>query len=213
MRWVQATETAPDRVCAPTRSSDSVVAVAACVRSSYTRAVDTLVLSAAYEPVDRVGWQRAMTLTIAGRVEVVEAYTERLVRTVDSVYPLPAVVRFHTGLRQQARRLMRFSRENVWLRDRGRCQYCAEPVPLARITFDHVVPKCRGGRTGWDNVVMACRQCNQRKADRTPEEAGMRLASSPVRPRSLPRWRHPDMAWHEGMPQPWAAYLGAPPSP
>ncbi len=171
--------------------------------------MDTLVLSAAYEPMERIGWQRAMTLFVSGRVEVVESYAERVVRTIDHVFQLPAVVRFHSARRQQPRRLIRFSRENVWLRDRGRCQYCAEPVPLARITFDHVVPRCRGGRTAWDNVVMACRPCNQRKADRTPEEAGMRLSLAPVRPRSLPRWRHPDLAWREDMPAPWAPYLAS----
>ncbi|MCB9730815.1 MAG: HNH endonuclease [Deltaproteobacteria bacterium] len=166
-------------------------------------------LSAAFEPVDRVGWQRAMTLFVSGRVEVVESYAERVVRTIDRAFQLPAVVRFHTGTRHQTRRLVRFSRENVWLRDSGCCQYCAEPVPLARITYDHVVPRSRGGRTGWDNVVIACRPCNQRKADRTPEEAGMWLSRAPVRPRNLPRWRHPDIRWREDMPAPWAPYLGA----
>ncbi len=77
-----------------------------------------------------------------------------------------------------------FSRANLLIRDRYTCQYCGKSVknPKDR-TIDHVLPRSRGGKTTWDNVVLCCRKCNLKKGDRTPEEAGMKLLSKPKAPR------------------------------
>ena len=81
---------------------------------------------------------------------------------------------------------VRFSRENVYLRDQGRCQYCAESVTRSVATYDHVLPRAQGGRTIWENIVTACGACNAKKGPRTPLEAGMPLRKPPYRPRELP---------------------------
>ncbi len=77
-----------------------------------------------------------------------------------------------------------FSRANLLIRDRYTCQYCGKSVknPKDR-TIDHILPRSRGGKTTWDNVVLCCRKCNLKKGDRTPEEAGMKLLSKPRAPR------------------------------
>ncbi len=147
--------------------------------------VDTLVLSTSYEPVARVSWQKAITLLCSGKVEVVEEYDDEVVRSVTLELKAPSVVRFMKGVRAR-RKALRFSRENVLARDDGRCQYCARRLSRPEATYDHVVPRMQGGRTSWENVVIACVRCNQRKGGRTPEQAGMKLLSLPRKPKELP---------------------------
>ena len=77
---------------------------------------------------------------------------------------------------QQTRAL---SRKNILLRDRNTCQFCGRVFPAAELTLDHVVPRSRGGRSSWENLVACCYQCNNRKGDRTPEEAGIKLVRRP----------------------------------
>lgn len=168
--------------------------------------MDTLVLSAAFEPLERISWQHAMTLLVAGRVEIVEEYQDRHVRTVRCVLAMPSVLRFVHALKWRGRGL-RFSRQNVYLRDGGRCQYCQRVVPRHATTYDHVIPRSRGGRTGWDNIVIACLACNQRKGNRTPEEAAMPLARRPTKPKHLPDQRGVILTWDQGMPLTWRQYL------
>ena len=72
------------------------------------------------------------------------------------------------------------SRKNIYVRDGHRCQYCGSRFESVALTLDHIVPRSRGGRSEWGNLVAACSKCNHRKADRTPEEAGMRLLRRPL---------------------------------
>ena len=82
---------------------------------------------------------------------------------------------------------VRFSRRNIFERDKNACQYCGKRIPKADLTLDHVVPRSRGGVDSWDNLVLACMPCNIRKANRTPEEAKMPLIRRPVKPTWLPQ--------------------------
>jgi 5-methylcytosine-specific restriction endonuclease McrA len=84
------------------------------------------------------------------------------------------------------RRSVRFSRTNIYARDRHRCQYCECRLSRSELNLDHVVPRSRGGASTWDNVVCSCRRCNRIKGGRTPEEAGMPLRRRPFRPRWSP---------------------------
>ncbi|NQT11974.1 MAG: HNH endonuclease, partial [Planctomycetes bacterium] len=79
-----------------------------------------------------------------------------------------------------------FSRRNIFKRDRFTCQYCGAQPGSEELTLDHVVPRSQGGESRWDNCVLACLACNKRKADRTPEQARMRLRHKPVRPKWNP---------------------------
>ncbi len=145
----------------------------------------TLVLSHAWEPVARVPWQRAITLLWDGKVEVVEEYEDKTVRSVTLEFKVPSVIRFLKRIARR-KRAVKFSRENVYTRDHGQCQYCGLKVPRMEATYDHVTPRAQGGQTTWDNVVICCTPCNQKKGGRTPAQAGMHLRTPPVKPKNLP---------------------------
>ncbi|MHB8874971.1 MAG: HNH endonuclease, partial [Myxococcaceae bacterium] len=119
---------------------------------------------------------------------------------------VPSIVRFLGSIRRR-RRGIRFSRENVWARDGGRCQYCGAGVPRHDFTYDHVTPRSQGGHTSWENVVVCCMPCNQRKGGRRPEQASMRLATHPVRPKNLPHTLRLTFTFQKGMPLSWKAWL------
>ena len=140
----------------------------------------TLLLSQGYEPIRVISWQRAIALLTLGKVEVIEEYDAEL-RAVSLVIKAPAVVRLLCKFRRH-KKPVKFSRVNLAARDRYRCQYCVRRCTLDELTFDHVLPRSRGGGTTWENIVSACVACNSRKANRTPTEAGMALHSVPVRP-------------------------------
>jgi len=164
----------------------------------------TLVLDQAYQPHRVVSWQRAVSLIFDGKVEVVEEYDEDI-RSVSITIKMPAVVRLLRSLRG-VKPPVKFSRVNVAARDDFRCQYCGVKYPLRKLTYDHVVPRSRGGRTTWENVVMACNPCNNAKANRSPEQAGMRLMRAPQRPDWLPVVVfHVDRTW--SVPEAWANWL------
>ena len=144
----------------------------------------TLLLSAGFEPIKVVSWQRAITLLTLGKVEVLEEY-DRDIRSQTVFFKMPAVVRLLRVFKRPKNRV-KFSRANIYARDKYKCQYCGRKISMVEMTYDHVLPRARGGRTTWRNIVSACIPCNSRKSDRTPEEAGMRLITEPVRPRWVP---------------------------
>lgn len=169
---------------------------------------DTLVLDRHFNAVERITWQRALTLLTLGKVEVVEEYEDREVRTVTFAVKVPSVIRYLRGLVKKGRAL-KFSRENVYARDKGSCQYCGTKVPRDSFTYDHVKPRSRGGLTEWTNIVIACMDCNQRKGGRLPEEAKMRLRTLPVKPKKLPDTLRLTFTWQKGMPDNWRNYLAS----
>jgi 5-methylcytosine-specific restriction endonuclease McrA len=144
----------------------------------------TLVLTQGYQPHTITSWQRALCMTMLDKVEVLASYSWA-VRTVSVSFPAPAVVRL---LRHQRPRPhgMRFSRQNVYLRDNHECQYCGKACTSGELTLDHVTPRVLGGTTKWTNVVACCPECNRRKGGRTPEQAGFTLRSRPARPQWNP---------------------------
>ncbi len=95
-----------------------------------------------------------------------------------------------------------FSRRNIFKRDRFVCQYCGEQPGSDELSIDHVVPRAQGGDSRWDNCVLACVECNHRKADRTPEQANMTLRKLPVRP----QWK-PIYANHDRRIESWSKFV------
>ncbi|MCA9665735.1 MAG: HNH endonuclease [Myxococcales bacterium] len=144
----------------------------------------TLLLSQGYEPISVISWKKAICLFTLGKVEVIETY-ERDIRSVSLVFKMPAVVRLLRKFRRHKKQV-KFSRQNVLARDRWACQYCGTKPPINELTYDHVVPRSRGGKTCWENIVTACVSCNAQKANRTPRQAGMSLRKAPVRPAWVP---------------------------
>lgn len=144
----------------------------------------TLVLSQSYEPVKIVSWQRAITLLFLGKVEVVEEY-DRDIKTTALVFKIPSIVRLLNAFRRH-KKPTKFSRVNIYGRDKYSCQYCGAKKVISELTYDHVVPRSHGGKTVWINIVTCCSDCNRKKANRTPAQAGMRLLKVPVQPTTSP---------------------------
>lgn len=167
---------------------------------------ETLILNSIWQPVARVSWQRAITLLFLGKVEVIEEYEDQTIRSVSFEVKMPSVVRFLKMLRHR-KPVVRFSRENVFARDHGECQYCHTKLSRAEATYDHVQPKSRGGGTNWENIVIACVKCNQKKGGRTPTEAKMKLKVAPVKPARLPEGVRFTFTFQKGMPISWQNWL------
>ena len=169
--------------------------------------METLVLNLSYLPISRVPWQKAITWVVTDRAEIVEEYEDNPIRSAYKVFPMPSVIRLLHQVQGLFRKGVKFNRKNVWLRDKNRCQYCGIRVSLSEFTFDHILPQSRGGKTKWENIVVSCYGCNQKKGHRTPREAGMHLRTSPVKPRSLPGMVFPALTWGEHMPESWRSFL------
>ncbi|NBW80429.1 HNH endonuclease [bacterium] len=138
-----------------------------------------LVLDSRYEPVKIVGLQVGFVLLYT--VPVLDS--PRLIRGVSQSFTVPWIIRlFNCAPRNRRGHGARFSRQNVYLRDGFRCQYCNCAGSMLNLTLDHLVPLARGGKTSWDNIVTACKTCNLRKGARTIEELGIRLPRMPEQP-------------------------------
>jgi 5-methylcytosine-specific restriction endonuclease McrA len=136
-----------------------------------------LVLNATFEPINVTAVRRALVLLLKG-VAQAEEMNHAEVHSASNAVKVPSVIRLlaYRHIPQQTRAL---SRKNILLRDRNTCQFCGRQFPASELTLDHVVPRSRGGRSSWENLVACCYQCNNRKGDRTPEEAGLLLVRRP----------------------------------
>lgn len=123
-----------------------------------------------------------MHLLLSERAELVESSGD-VIHSQRKNFPAPSVIRLSRYIRVPHNLPMPLSRRAVLLRDSFTCQYCGDQPGKERLTLDHIIPRSRGGRMDWENVVTACAPCNRRKANRTPEEANMKLLNTPVRPR------------------------------
>jgi 5-methylcytosine-specific restriction endonuclease McrA len=141
-----------------------------------------LVLNATYEPISVVSTRRAVVLLLKEKAELVEA-AEAVLRAENLTMRMPLVIRLVYFVRIPYKVSLPVTRRTVLARDHYTCLYCGRQPARKDLTVDHVVPRSRGGRTVWENVVTACQRCNGRKGDRTPQEAGMAVLSDPARPR------------------------------
>ncbi len=132
-----------------------------------------------YFPLSLWSWQHAVSAVYLNRVNIVAEY-DQVVRSPSVEMALPSVISLKKYV--SANRRPAFTRFNVFLRDRFSCQYCGDRLPTQDLTFDHVIPRSRGGRTNWQNVVTACSTCNLRKGNRMPGSSGMRPLAAPVQP-------------------------------
>jgi 5-methylcytosine-specific restriction endonuclease McrA len=137
-----------------------------------------LVLNASYEPINVCTVRRAVVLILKERAEVLEQ-TERVLHAETMTMARPAVIRLVTYVRiPRDAHSRKITRRAIFARDGWTCQYCGGSAE----NLDHVVPRSRGGLHVWENVVAACRRCNAKKMDRTPQEAGYRLHRQPFAP-------------------------------
>jgi 5-methylcytosine-specific restriction endonuclease McrA len=160
-----------------------------------------LVLNASFEPINVCTVRRATVLLLKQRAEMLEAGTWSL-HAESLTLPRPVVIRLTTYIRipRDAHR-RKITRRAIFARDRWTCQYCGRE--RGTLTIDHVVPRCKGGTSSWDNIVTSCAPCNRRKGDRLPRQAGMH-------PRIPPKAPSPTIFVHvsvPAMPPAWEPYL------
>ncbi len=177
-----------------------------------------LVLNRNWQPVNVATVARALVLLWNESARVVDPadyqlYTwedwstlrphdgERFIQAVRFRLRVPEVVTL-TGYDRLPTTAVTFSRRNIFKRDRFTCQYCGAQPGSEELTLDHVVPRAQGGESRWDNCVLACLACNKHKADRTPQQAGMRLRHKLVRP----TW-NPLYAAHEVRIESWSKFV------
>jgi 5-methylcytosine-specific restriction endonuclease McrA len=138
-----------------------------------------LILNQSFEPISICTAQKAILLLFLMKAEIVSERNGLLIRSVNYQMPYPSVIRLVSYIRIPYRRI-EISKRNIHLRDGFKCQYCGSRSK--ELTVDHVIPKSRGGDDNWENLVSACKKCNNKKANSTPEEAKMRLLVKPYRP-------------------------------
>ena len=137
-----------------------------------------LVLNASYEPLCVVSGRRALLLMLNGKAEVLHE-SDEVFHAEKISFVAPSVVRLRHYVKVPYHAGKTVSRRAVFLRDGGRCQYCDKTAE----SLDHVIPRSRGGSHTWENVVAACRSCNNRKRDRLLEETNFVLRKTPVMPK------------------------------
>lgn len=157
-----------------------------------------------YFPLSLWPWQDAIKAVFMDRVTVLSEY-DLAVHSPSIEMKLPSVISLKEYI--PSNRKPAFTRFNVFLRDRFTCQYCGRPDTTERLTFDHVVPRSRGGRTSWSNVVTACSPCNLKKGNLMPKKCGMIPRRTPAEPSSFALQDHgrsfPPNFLHES----WHDYL------
>ena len=141
--------------------------------------VKSLVLNYSYEPLQFCSAKRAIIMIFNERAEFIES-DGYVIRSPTTTFKLPAVIRVLNIVKRSKRRGISFSKKNILRRDNFTCQYCG--VSNNSLTVDHVLPKSRGGKSNWINVVVACKPCNLKKGDQTPSERGMQLLTKPSKP-------------------------------
>lgn len=143
-----------------------------------------LVLSSTMQPDSTMHWMKAIVLVVQNKVDVIEEYDVSC-NSPSKHFQIPAVIRLRRYVNKH-KGGVKFSRNNVYARDHHNCCYCNKRFRQRDLNYDHVIPRVRGGKTVWENIVTACYRCNGRKGSRTPTEAGMTMHFQPHRPRSLP---------------------------
>ena len=150
---------------------------------SHVASLQTLVLNAdmqplSWGPLSVWPWQDALVAVLQDRVSTVINYDVE-VRSASRSFPVPSVVALK---RYHKRKSVAFTRYHVFVRDAFRCQYCGDTLAAKELTFDHVVPRCRGGNTCWSNVVTCCQKDNLFKGSKSLKESGLRLLRAPQVP-------------------------------
>ncbi len=140
--------------------------------------MSVLVLNADYTPLSVCTTERAFLLMYLQKADIITAAEDKMLRTVQTSYPFPSVIKIKQYIHVPYKSVV-LTRQNVFRRDNYCCQYCGATKDL---TLDHLIPKSKGGRSSWVNLVTACKRCNSLKGDFTPEEAGLQLKRKPIRP-------------------------------
>jgi len=161
---------------------------------------NVLVLNQTYEPLHICDVKRAIVLILEEKATLVKSFNHQMLRTVREQFAIPSVIRIHKYVKVGHWEAV-LNKANIFRRDNFTCQYCgAQDVPL---TIDHIIPKVRGGRDTWTNLVTACIDCNNKKGNHTLAEAGMVLHTKPIKPHKI----HTLQRFAESPINEWRPYL------
>lgn len=154
---------------------------------SHLDSCPTLVLNADYRPLSYYplslwSWQDTIKAVFMDRVDIISEYDE-VIRSPSFQMKVPSVIALREYVQPKPRPA--FTRFNVFLRDKWMCQYCGLRFKTQELTFDHVIPRSRGGGTTWENICTACQTCNLLKADMLPQECRMFPRRRPVQPTTM----------------------------
>jgi 5-methylcytosine-specific restriction endonuclease McrA len=158
----------------------------------------TLKLDAAWQPLEIIDSLKAFGMVYSGRAKIVENYNQQF----NALFYYPSIIVLNSYIRKGPVHLSP-TRMNIYWRDFYRCQYCREKFHQSKLTLDHVVPKSRGGKKSWENLVTCCQRCNQKKGDKTPLEASMELFNVP----SVPKFSVMRTRPHVKVPLSWKKFI------
>lgn len=162
-----------------------------------------LVLNQNYEPINVCNARRAVKLIFKNKAEVIED-SPYIMSSATLNFTVPSVIRLYQFIRRPHMRVT-FNRRNVLRRDGYTCQYCGDKPGISNLTIDHIIPRSKGGRHTWHNVVAACKRCNNVKANQTPRQANMPLLRKPKDPSIYPAML---LRWHTTVtPTNWKTYF------
>ena len=170
-----------------------------------------LLLNADWSPLQFISDVRALRLLLRGKAEIISVDDSPSVwneyyNSVSMSFEVPATIRLHFRV-NVVPSVSRFRKRILYNRDDWTCQYCSKRLGWTNITIDHVLPKCRGGKTTWKNCVVCCKQCNRNKGARLPSEASMQLLKQPLEPRIVHFWNLNDKKnWHKD----WESFVVLP---
>lgn len=165
-----------------------------------------LILNSDFTPIKVISWQQAMIIDFKYKnnksypVDIIQYHGHCSVAVANGkTLAIPAIIKLNRYLNLYKNKV-NFSRKNLFIRDNFLCQYCGNSFPNSQLTYDHVIPKCRykpnlKNCTNWNNVVTSCRNCNAKKANKTPQEAGMALLKNPY----VPKYDTKYLSWHVEM--------------
>jgi len=158
------------------------------------RKMSVLVLNQNYEPLNICDGRRAIRLIFKNKAEVIDS-DQSHIHSEKLNLPTPSIIRLYKLIRRRKLKVS-FNRRNILRRDKFTCQYCGNKPPAGELTLDHITPRSKGGGDSWENVVAACKRCNNVKADQSPSQAGMRLLKKPGDPSRYPpmllSWKIPE---------------------
>lgn len=142
--------------------------------------LQVLKLDSSFKALGLISWQDAMSLTLSDKAWVVESY-DHWIHSAYEKHQVPAVIVLYQYIKGEYF-TVKCTRQNVYIRDEFKCQYCRRLFEVKKLSLDHVVPKSRGGQFCWENIVACCKHCNQKKAHHLPEEIEMPLLKTPKHP-------------------------------
>lgn len=169
----------------------------------------TLVLNADYRPLSYFplslwSWQDAVKAVFLDRVDIISEYDE-VIHSPSFQMRVPSVIALKEYIKPKARPA--FTRFNVFLRDKWTCQYCGDIFRTPELTFDHVIPRSRGGGTTWENIVAACQDCNLEKGNKLPQECRMFPLRKPHLPTNMELQANGRMFPPNFLHESWSDYL------